>query len=81
MNTGRFIIEINVFLNDISDNIYSDHKAVQSNLTELFFVNLMNKLISFFPDFPQEFNFNILTHVIYYTPLQTHWWTNFLVLI
>ena len=64
MHHGRFIIEINVVQNDISDNFYFDHKAVQSNLTELFFLNLMNKFKTFFSDFPSELNYNFLTHVI-----------------
>ena len=44
MHAGRLIIDINIVQNDIYDNFYSDHKAVQSNLTELFFLNLMNRL-------------------------------------
>ena len=44
IHPGRLIIEINVVQNDISDNFYSIHKVVQSNLTELFCLNLMNKL-------------------------------------
>ena len=34
---SRLIMEINVIQNEISDNFYFDHKAVKSNLTELFF--------------------------------------------
>ena len=64
MHPGTLIIEINVVQYDISDNFYFNHKAVESNLTELFFLNLMNILKTFFPDFPQELNFNFLTHVI-----------------
>ena len=38
MHPGRLIMVINV-----SDNFYSYYKAVESNLPELFFSNLMNK--------------------------------------
>ena len=38
----KLIMKIKV-VNDISDNFYFDHKAVRSNLTELFFKTLMNK--------------------------------------
>ena len=41
IHPGRLIMNINVVQNDISDNFYFDHKAVQSNLTELFFEDLM----------------------------------------
>ena len=44
MHPERLIMDINVVQNDISDNFNSDYKAVQTNLTELFFLNLMNKL-------------------------------------
>ena len=49
MHPGRLIMGINVVLNDISENFYFDHKAVQSNLTELFFSDLMNIFFSGFP--------------------------------
>ena len=41
---GRLIIEINLVWNVISDNFHSYHKAVRPNMTELFFLSLMNKL-------------------------------------
>ena len=44
MHPGRLIMDINVVLNDISEKFYFDNKAVQSNLTKLLFLNLMNKL-------------------------------------
>ena len=44
MHPGKLIMDTNVVQNDISDNFYCDHKAVQSNLTELFVLYLMNKL-------------------------------------
>ena len=44
MHPRRLIMEINYVINEISDNFYSDYKAVRSNLTELFFQTLMNKL-------------------------------------
>ena len=37
MNPGRFIMEINVVQNDISDNFYFDYKAV-------FFYNILELL-------------------------------------
>ena len=36
MHLGRLIMDINVVYNNISDNFYSDYKAVQSNLTVYF---------------------------------------------
>ena len=36
--------EICNICNEISDNFYFDHKDVKSNLTELSFLNLVNKL-------------------------------------
>ena len=44
MHPERLIMKINVVQNNISDNFYFDDKAVRSNLTELFFKTLMNKL-------------------------------------
>ena len=38
------MIEIRVVRNVISKNFYSNHEAAQLNQTELFFLNLMNKL-------------------------------------
>ena len=41
MNPERLIMKINIVKNYISDNFYFDHKAVRSNLTELFFYYLL----------------------------------------
>ena len=36
VHPGRLIMVINIIKNYISDNFYSDYKAVRSNLTVLF---------------------------------------------
>ena len=46
MHPGRLITEIHVVQNDISDIFYFYHKALQSNLTESFFVNLSKKKLA-----------------------------------
>ena len=38
MHPGRLVVDINVVQNEISDNSHFDHKAVGSNLTEVFFL-------------------------------------------
>ena len=72
MHPGRLMIEINVVQNDIFDNFDFDHKAVQSNLTELLFLNLMNKLKTFFSGFPTIVELQYL-NTCYYISLQTYW--------
>ena len=44
MHPEMLIKKINLDQNYNSDNFHSDHKAVRSNLTELFFKTSMNKL-------------------------------------
>ena len=48
MHPGTLIMEINVVLNNISDNFYFDYEVVKSNLTEQFFLNHTNKLKIFY---------------------------------
>ena len=43
MHPERLSMEISLVQNYIYDNFYFDHKAAQSNLTELFFLNLSKK--------------------------------------
>ena len=43
MHPRELIMVINLVQNEISDNFYADYKAAQSNVTELYILNLMNK--------------------------------------
>ena len=47
MHPERLILKINVVQNYIFDSFYCDHKAVRSNLTELFFCDFV---LTFFVD-------------------------------
>ena len=54
MDSGRLIMEINIVQNNISDNFYSDYKAVRFDYEAVFYFRLKYKINSWFFSFLQN---------------------------